>query len=327
MSQPLRVVFLGTPQFAVPTLEALQQAPEIELLGALTQPDRPAGRGQKLAPPPIKTVAESYGVPVFQPKSLKKDPAVLGWLRQQQPDFLVTAAFGQILSQEVLDIPKIGTVNVHASLLPEYRGPNPVQRAILDGKTTTGITTMLTDVGVDTGDILLKAETPIGPNETTGQLTERLAHVGASLLIETLLGMRQGTVQPQPQAHEQATHAGKCHKEDAQINWLEPAERIHNKIRAFHPWPGAYTFLGDERIKLLESRLPNSEEMLKTQQTGAIFDMIKDGIRVQTGQGILEILRVHPPGKREMNARDWWNGVRGKASTQCFGAPVHNSSS
>lgn len=302
-ASPIRVVFLGTPLFSVPTLKALLEDSRFEVLGVLTQPDKPSGRGQKLVPTAVKQCAEEAGLPVFQPKLLRKNQEIMDWLRGQAPDYLVTIAFGQILSQEVLDIPKKGTVNVHASLLPELRGANPIQQAVLEGKAETGITTMLTDIGVDTGDMLLTAVLPIGVNETMGELAIRMSQAGGPLLVETLQQHFVGTLQPKPQDHASATHAPKAQKTDAAIDWDVSAEEIHRKVRAFSPAPGAYCAFDGQRFKITETRL--SEEMLKNSRPGQICSMIKDGILVATQDGTLLIQKLQPAGKKEMPAADW----------------------
>ncbi len=312
-SGKIRVVFLGTPAFALPALEALHAAPGIELLAVVTQPDRPAGRGQKLMPPPVRTLAESLGLPLYQTPSIKKDQELKDRLRALQADFHVTVAFGQILTQEVLDIPRLGTVNAHASLLPELRGPNPIQQAILQGKAETGITTMLTELGVDTGPMLLKHAVTIGPDETMGELTRRLAEASGPLLVETLTRLAAGNLTPQVQDDALATHAPKCDKDQALLDWTEPAALLHRKIRAFNPAPGAATFWQGERIKLLTSHLPGkAEDFLKPAGPGEILAIIESGIRVQTGDGVLEIRTLQPAGKREMPARAWAAGALGK---------------
>lgn len=316
-SSKIRIVFLGTPAFSLPSLQTLANDERIEIVAVVTQPDRPAGRGQKLTPPPIKTLGEQLGLPTFQTASIKKDETLKQHLRDLAPDFLVTVAFGQILTQEVLDIPKVATVNAHASLLPEFRGANPIQQAILQGKAETGITTMLTELGVDTGPMLLKHVLTIGTEETMGELTERLSQVGGPLLADTLVGMKNGTVQPEVQPHELATHAPKCQKEHALLDWNDSAKQLQLKIRAFNPAPGAASFINDERIKLLRARVyqapahAHSEENLKSGQPGQILAMMESGtgILVQTGNGILEITSLQPAGKREMSARDWAQGA------------------
>ena len=315
ISQPLRVIFCGTPQFAVPTLKMLLAHPEhFEVLGVLTQPDRPSGRGQKLTPPPVKVVAEDAKLTVHQPQRLRKSPEVIDWLREQEPDFLVTAAFGQILSQEVLDIPKQGTVNVHASLLPEYRGPNPIQWAILDGKHETGITTMLTDIGVDTGDMLCKATVPIGPNARADELIEAMAHTGAELLAQTLVNYSEGRVQPVPQDSAKATHAPKLSKSDATIHWAESAQTLHNRIRGQQPWPGATVTLNGQILKVGASILPgetSTQDAFPDDicELGTIRRADANGLWVQTQNGLLCLTQLQPAGKRMMNSRDWFRGV------------------
>ena len=318
-SSKIKIVFLGTPAFSLPALQTLADDPRIEIVTVITQPDRPSGRGQKLGPPPVKVLADQLGLKVFQTPSIKKDDFLKHHLREVAPDFLVTVAFGQILTQEILDIPKVATVNAHASLLPEFRGANPIQQAILQGKTETGITSMLTELGVDTGPMLLKRTLTIGPEETMGELTERLSQVGGPLLVETLIGMQDGTVLPKPQPHELATHAPKCKKEDALLNWSESAEQLQLKVRAFNPAPGAASFLvNGERVKLLRAKVyqadsqtlgdAHSEENLKTGQPGQILAIIEAGILIRTGDGILEVTSLQPAGKREMSARDWAQG-------------------
>jgi methionyl-tRNA formyltransferase len=312
-SRKIKIVFLGTPAFSLPSLQTLATDERIEIAAVVSQPDRPAGRGQKLTPPPVKTLADQLGLPVFQTVSIKKDETLKQHLRDLAPDFLVTVAFGQILTQEVLDIPKIATVNAHASLLPEFRGANPIQQAILTGKKETGITTMLTELGVDTGPMLMKHVLTIGEDETMGELTERLSQVGGPLLAETLVGMVNGTVTPEVQPHELATNAPKCQKEHALLNWSESAEQLQLKIRAFNPAPGAASFINGERIKLLRARVyqvpaaAHSEENLKAGQPGEILAIMDTGagILVRTGDGILEVSSLQPAGKREMSARDW----------------------
>lgn len=328
---PIKIVFLGTPAFSIPALSALVADARIEIVAVVTQPDRPAGRGQKLTPPPIKTLAaDELGLPVFQTASIKKDETLKAHLKSLSPDFLVTVAFGQILTQEVLDIPKVATVNAHASLLPEFRGANPIQQAILQGKSETGITTMLTELGVDTGPMLLKHTLAIGVEETMGQLTERLSQAAGPLLVETLVGMVDGSVQPQVQPHELATHAPKCQKEDAILDWQLSANQLQLKIRAFNPAPGGATFLEGERVKLLKAReyfqpaAAQPEEIMGEGQPGQMLAVIETGLLVQTGQGILEVLSVQPAGKKEMTARDWalghFKAVNGKRDFGCFSA-------
>jgi len=310
----LRIIFCGTPEFAVPSLKALLADPEIEVLGVLTQPDRPSGRGQKLTPPPVKVLAEAHHLPVLQPTRLRKEPEVIGWIRDQAPDYLVTAAFGQILSQEVLDIPRLGTVNVHASLLPQYRGPNPIQWAMLNGDAVAGVTTMFTELSVDTGPMLLKAQTDIDPNEDAVHLIGRLSELGAEILPQSLHQYAAGTLTATPQDHEAATHAPKLTREDAWLDWTQSAQVLHNKVRGQQPWPGALAHVGDLEIKVIQTHSPQSlpegaaEKPQHSGNPGAILNVTPHGIWVQTGDGPLLVQMVQPPGKPKMAARDWANG-------------------
>jgi len=324
----IRIVFLGTPDFSVPCLQAVLAAPEIQVLGVITQPDRPAGRGNKLQPPPVKVVAEAAGLTVFQPQSLKKDTVVLDWLRQQAPDFLVTIAFGQILNQAILELPQRGTVNVHASLLPRYRGANPIQQAIIDGQGETGLTTMLTDIGVDTGDMLLKTALAIGSDDTAVDLHDRLANAAGPLLIDTLTGLVSGTVIPQPQNHDAASHSPKAKKEDALLDWSCSAQVLHNRVRGQQPWPGAVTgFITPQSsepqsLKIIETRLPQGCSIEKpllssaTQRPGQVCCWEEGLLLVHTGEGILGIKTVQPAGKKPMPVGDWLNGLKLSDITQ-----------
>lgn len=311
----LKVVFMGTPAFALPTLQALINHPEIQVLGVLTQPDRPSGRGQKLQPPPVKELAQQHQLPVFQPERLRKDEAVLAWLQEQQADFFVTAAFGQILPQSVLDMPRFGVVNIHGSLLPKYRGANPVQWSILNNETLMGITTMLTALEVDSGDMLLSRAIEILPNETAGELLERLSILGGDIIVESLQGMASGAIIPEPQNHSEATHAPKLTKEDAVIDWEQPAQVIHNKIRGQNPWPGAtmdFTLPSGEVVHLkvhrsLINEFPVSE--FPSKSPGQFLGADKKGIWMQCADRPLLLAVIQPPGKPKMQAADWANGV------------------
>jgi methionyl-tRNA formyltransferase len=247
----MRLVFLGTPAFAVPTLESLVAA-GYDVLSVVTQPDRPSGRGRRLAASPVKEAALRLGLPVYQPERIRRPDAV-AVLAGLRPDIMVVVGYGQILPQTVLDIPPHGIINVHASLLPEYRGAAPVQWAIANGATRTGVTTMRIDAGLDTGDMLLKAETEIGPEETALELGARLAAMGAALLIETL--ERIETIAPHKQDAAQATYAPLLKKENGLIDWRQPAQAIHNRVRGFQPWPGAYTRFRGQQLHIWKSRV------------------------------------------------------------------------
>ncbi|MEB3245116.1 MAG: methionyl-tRNA formyltransferase [Vampirovibrionales bacterium] len=321
LSHPLRIVFFGTPAFAVPTLEALVADAGISVVGIVTQPDKPTGRGQKLMPPPVKAAAQALGLacPVFQPVKTRTDEPLFEALRALKADAFVTIAFGQILPQVLLDIPRMGTVNVHASLLPELRGANPIQWAILQDKPETGITTMLTDAGVDTGAMLLKAQLPILPDETAAELAERLAQMGGPLLLKTLYALHAGTLAPIDQINEHATHAPKLAKQDALCDWQQPARTLWLKIRGQQPWPGVQTFLGGQPVKLLRAALTSGEALkaVHTQaQPGSILGVDTEGA-VQglivacgpQGDQRLTVTQLQMAGKKAMPALDWWRGL------------------
>ncbi len=318
----LRVIFLGTPEFAIPSLKALLADHDIDVVGVMTQPDRPAGRGHKLTPPPVKVLAEEYGLQVRQPARLRKEPEMIDWLKAHQPDYLVTAAFGQILPQTVLDIPKYGTVNVHASLLPRYRGANPVQWSIINGDAKTGVTTMFTELAVDSGPMLLQAETAIDPNENALALTQRLAQLGAEILPKSLHQFASGDLKSVAQDVSQVTHASKLTKEDAFIDWSMPAQTIHDKIRGQQPWPGAVTQIGEIQLKVIQTRSPQTglvtQSVQKSGRPGDILAILDEGLVVQTGSGPLLLEMIQPPGKPKMAARDWANGALRQIPEQRF---------
>lgn len=297
-----RVVFMGTPEFAVPTLQALDRHHEVA--GVVTQPDRPAGRGRKLLPSPVKEFAVERGLEVLQPRSLQPAGVVrhlVGW----QPEVIVVAAFGQILRPEVLDLPRHGCLNVHASLLPRYRGAAPIPAAILAGDDRTGVTIMLMDPGLDTGPVLSQAESPIGSRDTTASLTDRLARMGAGLLIETLPGWLQGRLTPQPQDEALATYCRPLRKEDGRLDWTRPARYLDRQVRAADPWPGAFTTWQGQRLKVLRARprpdWPATGEpgLVTAQDTSA---------GVVTGEGQLELLEVQLAGKRAMEVEVFLHG-------------------
>ncbi len=236
----MRIVYMGTPDFAVPALEKLAQSPDYTVAAVFTQPDKPKGRKMVMTPPDVKVCAEKLGIPVFQPSSMRSEEAYNS-LKELNPDVIVVAAYGQILPKAVLDLPKFGCVNIHGSLLPKYRGAAPIQQSVLDGEKVTGVTTMLMDVGLDTGDILLKAETEIGENETAGELFDRLAVLGGELIIETLDKLKKGEITPQKQDESLATHTSKITKELCPIDFNMSAFEVHNKVRGLNPWPVAVT--------------------------------------------------------------------------------------
>lgn len=323
---PLSVVFMGTPEFALPALQSLLDEPDIQVRAVFCQPDRPAGRGQKLTPPPVKQLALTHQLPVYQPTRLRKEPDMIDTLRSFEPDFLVTAAFGQILPQAVLDIPKYGTVNVHASLLPRYRGANPIQWSILNGDPETGVTTMLTVLAVDAGPMLRQISVPIDPMDTTATLTEKVAQAGGQILPSSLKDMASGALSPQEQEDRFATHAPKLEKTDAPIDWTLSASVLHNRIRGCNPWPGAVTMLDDLPLKLHGSLPPDHPAYaalpLKTGHPGEILSVAADGLVIQTGQGPLIVTTLQPPGKPKMPAKDWANGALSKTQTRQLSSPA-----
>lgn len=303
----MRVVFLGTPGFAVPSLRALLQSP-YEVCAVFTQPDRPSGRGHRLQPPPIKIFASENNIPVFQPEKIRNEEN-RALFEQLRPDFIAVAAFGQILPRWLLRAASIAPVNVHASLLPRYRGAAPVVWAILNGDAVSGITTMLMDEHLDTGPMLLRTEIPVADTMTAGELESKLAECGASLLLETLDGLRSGAVRPVPQDDAQATLAPRITKEMAHIVWEKNAADIHNMVRAFNPWPVAFSNLHDQRIQVLRS-WPESAAVGQC-TPGAFLGFTREGIRVQCGAGtVLEILQVQLPSKRPVSGREFGIGAR-----------------
>ena len=299
----MRIVFMGTPDFAVPSLQALLDA-GYNVVGVFCQPDRPKGRGKKLAACPVKALAIANGIPVFQPERIKR-PEGVEMLKSCAPDLCVTAAFGQLFSQEILDIPPMGTVNVHSSLLPKHRGSAPINWAIMKGDSITGVTTMFTDIGMDTGDMLLRRETPIGEKENAGELSDRLALMGAELLVETLRKMEAGTLTRTPQNPEEATYEPKMDKELGRISWAKTAQEIDWLVRGATPWPGAFTSIGEETMKVFEVRACGST----TAAPGTVLEAdAKSGLVVACGDAKLELVQIQMPGAKRMAAKDYLRG-------------------
>lgn len=303
----MKIVFMGTPEIAVLPLEYLINAQEIEVLAVITQPDRPAGRGHKLVSPPVKILAQEKNVRVFQTESIRKDMQLLKILRDFVPDYFITVAFGQILSQEVLNIPKFGTINLHASLLPEYRGANPLQRAIVEGKKITGITTMLTVLALDAGDMLLTKEIEITDDMTTPDLAKIISQIGGELIERTILGHAEGSIKPIVQDESKVTFANKFKKEDGFLSFDVKARELHNKIRGFFPFPSVSVSYGEERVKLLKSKVLDEKSV---GNVGEVLKISKDGIEIQTKKGIILIEKLQPPNKKAMSAFDWANGAK-----------------
>lgn len=301
----MRIVFMGTPEFAVPSLRALIDN-GYEVVGAFTQPDRPSGRGKKLTACPVKQLALERGVPVFQFERICRREGREA-IEALAPDLCVTAAFGQILSQRILDIPPMGTVNVHASLLPAYRGSAPINWCIALGEKKAGVTTMFTDAGIDTGDMALRAETEIGELETAGELTERLAEMGAKLLIETLHAIEAGNCPREKQDERLMSHQPMLSREDGLIDWTKSAEEIACRVRGFNPWPGTYTPWGDGVMKLHLARAVQADA--GNAAPGEVIESsAKKGLFVACGSGVLEILEMQAPAGKRMNARSYLMG-------------------
>lgn len=299
----MRVVFLGTPEFGVPSLLALVKAGH-EVVGVFTQPDKPKGRGNRMQPSPVKECALSLGIPVFQPVKIRLDG--VDDLRALQPDLCVTAAFGQILSQEILDIPHIGTVNVHSSLLPKYRGSAPVNWAIMMGETVTGVTTMMTDRGLDTGDILLQREIPILPGETAEALIARMAPIGAELLIETLSRLEDGDCPRRKQNEEESSYYPMLKKEMGGIDWRMTAHEIVCRVRGLTPWPGAAFEWGNkETVKVWQA---GEAENPGAKPGEILFADAKNGLVIAAGEGAVRIIELQAPGGKRMNAKDYLRG-------------------
>lgn len=300
------IIFMGTPEFAIPTLKALHQW-SCRLPLVVTQPDRPKGRGRKSTPPPVKLAAQQLGYTIAQPADVR-DPGFLAQLQGLHPDFLVVIAFGQILTDALLAIPHHGAINVHASLLPRYRGPAPIQWAIMREENRTGVTTMLMDRGVDTGDTFLRAETPIYTDDTAATLHDRLAKLGAELLVRTLEGIHQGTVLPRAQQHADATYAPLLKKTDGRIDWQQPAKRIDAMIRAMTPWPGAFCLKSGKRFKIHKARPLGSLEIDVNDDPGRVLPGFPDELRIGTGNGVLLIIEIQGESGKRMAIKDFLQG-------------------
>ena len=300
----MRVAFLGTPDFALPSLKKLVDAGHEVCV--FTQPDRPKGRKGELAMPAVKALAQELGLPVFQFEKIRSPESVAA-LKAFSPDLMVTAAFGQLLSQENLDIPRLGCINVHGSLLPKYRGAAPIQWVVIDGEPCTGVTTMYTDIGLDTGDILLSRKIEIGPDETAGELFVRMAELGAQVLMETIAALEQGTLVRVKQDEALATHCRMIQKEQALVDFAWPAGRIHNLVRGMNPWPVGYALLDGQTVKLWRTALLAEESLPAFSGalpgTCVIADP-KAGLFVRTGDGVIEILELQFPGARRMSAKE-----------------------
>ncbi len=297
-----RVVFMGTPEFAVPCLRMLLK--QTEVVGVVTQPDKPRGRGQKMMASPVKAFAEEKGIPVYQPVKVREE-GFIEVLEGLKPDLMVVVAFGQILPQRVLDIPAHGCINVHASLLPRYRGAAPMQWSIIHGEKKTGITTMFMDAGLDTGDMLLKKEFEISEDMTLEELHDALMGMGAEVLQETLGQLSDGTLKREPQVDGDSNYAPMIGKETGRIDWEKPAKEIHNLVRGLNSWPGAYTFLKGSKYKIWRTRVLDERP---EGAPGTVLRADKSGFVAATGNGSLEILEMQAPGGKKMKARDYLLG-------------------
>lgn len=301
----MKVVFMGTPDFAVGALEAIWKAGH-EITAVVTQPDKPRGRGGKLQMSPVKEFAVSRGLPVFQPVRIKR-PEAVEQLKTYEADIFVVAAFGQILSQEILDMPRFGCVNIHASLLPEYRGSAPIQWSIINGDKKTGVTIMQMDAGVDTGDMLLKSEVEITPSDTCASLSEKLARAGAELIITALAAIEKGEVTPTPQDDSLSSHVGMIDKTMGKIDFSRPAEEIDRLIRGLNPWPSAYTSYKGKTLKIWEA-FPMQESA--DGEPGSIQRTEKDAVYINTGNGVLKVTQLQLEGKKRMQVKDFLLGCR-----------------
>jgi methionyl-tRNA formyltransferase len=308
----MNLVFAGTPEFAVPALKALLNAGHT-LLAVYTQPDRPAGRGRKLGMSAVKAFALERGLRVHQPATLKSEDEA-ATLRALQPDALIVIAYGLILPKPILSIPRYGCINVHASLLPRWRGAAPIQRAIEAGDTTTGVTIMQMDEGLDTGAMLAKAETPIGDDDTAATLHDRLAELGGRLLVETLARLARGDLTPQAQDNAQASYAAKLKKEEARLDWNADAGLLARRVRAFNPWPVAHTTLDGQTLRLWQAHAESGAPA--GQPPGSVLAADAEGVRVQCATGVLRITRLQPEGGKVLDARAFLNGRPVPAGTR-----------
>jgi len=303
----MAIIFMGTPEFSVPTLRILLEN-GYDVQAVVTQPDRPKGRGRKVIPSPVKALADRYKIPVLQPEKVRA-PEVQQTLKNIAPDVIVVVAYGQILPESILQIPRLGCINIHASLLPKYRGAAPIQWAIIQGEKETGITTMLMDKGMDTGDILLQKSVPIEEEDTAGTLHDKLALVGAELLFQTLQHLERGTITPKPQNHDIATYIPLLKKEDGRIDWQRPASRIYDKVRGLLPWPVAYTYFKGKTVKLLKVKVEQEPVNTNLLVSGTVVALDNiTGPVIATGKGYIRILEIQPENKKPMRCSDFCRG-------------------
>ena len=306
----MKIVFMGTPEFAVPTLKALHHSSH-SIMAVITQADKPKGRGQKLSVSPVKQYALEFNLPILQPKTVN-EPEFIESLKKNRPDIVIVVAFGQILSENFLKIPIQFCVNLHSSLLPKYRGAAPIHRAILNGDNKSGVTTMIMDKGMDTGDILLMQETPINENDNAQTLHDTLSKLGGTLVLETIKRLEENTLLPVQQDHKQATYAAKLKKEEGLIRWELPATTLLNQVRGLTPWPGTYTLLNKKRLRIIKVRVDKGTLDDIPGKVARVTDL---GIEVGTGQGRLVIKELQPEGKKSMSAKSFLAGHKIKQGT------------
>ena len=299
----MNIIFMGTPEFAIPSLAVLL-ASNNTILGVITQPDRPKGRGKKLQPPPIKTLALQHGLPLLQPEKVKEENFIQ-WLKGKKPDSIVVVAFGKILPPKILRIPLYGCINLHASLLPQYRGGAPINWTLINGEDTTGVTTILMNEWMDSGDILLQRETKIEQKDDALTLSQRLSILGAKLLLETITQLKKGTLTPMPQNHSKASYAPVLKKENGHIEWGRDAQAIHNQIRGTLPWPGAFTNLKNKLLKIFKSEVIENETL---EPPGVISQVSPEGIKVATGKGYLLLTEIQLQDRRKMRIAEFIRG-------------------
>lgn len=308
----MRVLFLGSPEFAVPSLKALIEHPKYEIPAVITQPDRKAGRGQRLTAPPVKSIASEANIPVFQFPAIRNNPEVMDLLEKLQPEIMVVVAFGQILPPEFFGFPAHGALNVHASLLPEYRGAAPVAHAILNGETETGVTIMRIDEGMDTGDILSHTAIPLPDSVSRGELEITLAQEGAALLMRTIGGYVSGHIEPIPQNPDQASYAPRISRKDARICWKEKALAVHNRVRAMNPWPAAFSLFRDQELKIWRTAVTEAPPGLELDRAeGSVVDIQEGRIVVRCGgPTFLSLVTLQLPNRRKVSAADFVNGTQ-----------------
>lgn len=319
MSLTMKIVFMGTPSFAVSSLERVLEGGH-EVVAVFTQPDRPKGRKRELTPSPVKEAALAHGITVHQPERMRSEEAIK-LVESLGPDLIVTAAYGQILPRAVLDVPRLGCINVHGSLLPQYRGGAPIQRSIINGESVTGVTIMYMAEGLDTGDMISRVEVPIEDADTSGTLFEKLSIAGADLLARTLPMIEAGNVTSVPQVHEDATYAPNLTREDERIDWSRSARQLFNQVRGLSPMAGAFTLWNGEPFKVWRCIVDRADSAANN-EPGTVLSADAEGIVVQTGAGTLRLLDIQPAGKRTMPAAEWLKGARLERGQQ-FGGDVH----